>query len=346
MAEEEVQRQRRPSIHDVASDAGVSAATVSKVMRGNKTVKAENAQRVFASIAKLNYRVDPLAANLKRAKRGIIGAVVPDFESSFFGGLVAELEVQAERRGFALAATSSRESAEREAGLIGRMMDWRVAGVVVAPVHNEHGPARRLAEGGMQAVMIDRVVGDGGFDTVTADGDAASAEVARALVEAGHRHVLVVTLDEQAASRQAGRLERFRAEAAGLRPGIVIDTLRGAYAEEDLRAMVAAYLDRGRRPTAVYCLFLRATLVVLSELARRGLKVPDDVSVIGFDDADWMQVTHPSIAAVVQPVKAIARRAMELLFRRIDGSEEPPAAHLESCRVLMRDSVAPPPTTA
>lgn len=346
MADFDAPRQRRPSIHDVAEHAGVSAATVSKVMRGNKTVKAENAEKVFASIAKLNYRVDPVAANLKRAQRNIIGVIVPELESIFFGGIVAELEVQAERRGYALAATSSRESVERERGLIARMHDWRVAGVVVAPVHNEHGPARLLGGYDMRGVMIDRVVGDGPFDTVTADGDAASAEVARALVSAGHRHILVVTLDEQAASRQAGRLERFRAEAKRLSPGLVIDVVRGPYDEDRLRSAVRTYLDGGRKPTAVYCLFLRATLVVLSELRRRGRHVPEDVSLVGFDDADWMQVMHPPIAAVVQPVKQIARRAMELLFRRIEGHVGPGTAVLEECRVLMRSSVGSPTTAA
>lgn len=343
MSENAPRGRRRPSIHDVASDAGVSAATVSKVMRGNKTVKDENARRVFASIAKLKYRVDPIAANLKRERRNIIGVIVPDFQSAFFGGIVAELEVQAERRGYALASTSSRESVERERGLIARMNDWRVAGLILAPVHNESEPSRLIAEVDLKAVMIDRVIGDGPFDTVTADGDAASAEVARALVAAGHRRFLVVTLDEQAASRQAGRLDRFIAEVGRLRPGATVDVVRGPYGEDALRAAVAGYFDAGGRPSAVYCLFLRATLVTLSELGQRGLKVPDAVSVVGFDDADWMQVMHPPVACVAQPVAAIARRALERLFGRIEGLDGPALARLEECTVRMRGSIAPPP---
>lgn len=334
---------RRASIHDVARHAGVSAATVSKVLHGNRTVRPENTERVHASIRALNYRVDPLASNLRRARRGIIGAVVPDFESPFFGAIIAELEVLAERKGFALAATSSRETVERERGLIGRMHDWRVAGLVVAPVHNDQAPAEQIASLGLDAVFIDRVAGNGQFDVVTADGTLASAAVARRLVEAGHRHVLVVTLAEQAASLQVGRLDRFRAEARALDPEVRIDAIHARYDVAGLTESVNAYFATGQRPTAIYCLFLRASSVMLGAIRARGWRIPADVSLVGFDDADWMRVFDPPIAAVVQPVKAIARRAMERLFQRIDGDTSPVAASLEICEVLMRPSVGPPP---
>lgn len=99
-------QQRRASIHDVASRAGVSAATVSKVMHGVATVKPENAKRVFDAVEALDYRVDPLASDLRRAKRRIIGAVVPEFESEFFGSMITQLERLAEQRGYALVAAS------------------------------------------------------------------------------------------------------------------------------------------------------------------------------------------------------------------------------------------------
>ncbi|TIV51497.1 MAG: LacI family transcriptional regulator, partial [Mesorhizobium sp.] len=100
--------------------------------------------------------------------------------------------------------------------------------------------------------------------------------------------------------------------------------------------------DRGERPTAVYSLFLKGTLVALSEFRRRGWHCPNDISLVGFDDAEWMQVTWPAIAAVVQPVREIAGNAMEVLFRRIEGEGGPPRARLEPCKVLMRESVGSP----
>ena len=154
----------------MASRAGVSAATVSKVMQGVTTVRPENAQRVFDAVALLGYRVDPLASDLRRARRRIIGAIVPEFESEFFGSVVTQLERLAEQRGYALVAASSRESEARERDILARMHDWRVAGVVLSPVRNEHGPAAALMKTyGMTGVMIDRVLADDVFDTVSAD---------------------------------------------------------------------------------------------------------------------------------------------------------------------------------
>ncbi|WFP65893.1 LacI family DNA-binding transcriptional regulator [Mesorhizobium sp. WSM4904] len=345
MAQQEGQ-QRRPSIHDVASHAGVSAATVSKVLSGVTTVKPENAQRVLDAVELLGYRVDPLASDMRRAKRRIIGAIMPEFESEFFGQMVSELEGLAEQRGYTLVAASSRESEQREKEILARMHDWRVAGVVLAPVRNEHGPAAAFMKAnGMTGVLIDRVLADDAFDTVSADSAAASAEVARALVGQGHRHILVVGLGQQAATVRA-RLEGFRNTALELAPDIRIDVVLCESDVEPLRTLLRDYFSKREagddRPTAVYSLFLKGTLVALSEFRRRGWHCPNDISLVGFDDAEWMQVTWPAIAAVVQPVREIAGNAMEVLFRRIEGEGGPPRARLEPCKVLMRESVGSP----
>ena len=112
--------------------------------------------------------------------------------------------------------------------------------------------------------------------------------------------------------------------------------------QAELRASLRDYFGKGERPTAVYSLFLKGTLVALSEFRRRGWHCPNDISLVGFDDAEWMQVTFPAIAAVVQPVRRIATQAMDLLFRRIEGEEGPSRALLEPCKVLMRESVGSP----
>lgn len=334
--------QRRPSIHDVASHAGVSAATVSKVMHGVATVKPENVRRVVSAVETLGYRVDPLASDLRRARRRIIGAIVPELESEFFGSMVTELERLAEKQGYALVAASSRESEAREREIMQRMLDWRVAGVVLAPVRDEHGPAASLMkDNALTGVLIDRVRADDAFDTVSADSARASAEVAGTLVGRGHRHVLVIGLGEQAATVRA-RLDGFRAAAAAAAPDMRVDVILTESEVEPLRAALSAYFAKGERPTAVFSLFAKGTLVALSEFRRRGWRCPEDISLVGFDDAEWMQVTWPTIAAVVQPVHAMARQAMDILFERIAGKEGRAVARFEPCEVLMRESVGSP----
>lgn len=335
-------KQKRATIHDVARKAGVSAATVSKVLRGVKTVREDNAERVRGAVAALDYRMDPVAAGLRGEQRRIIGAVVPDLESAFFGRLVTGLERAAEAAGYHMIIASSRESEAREADLVRRMNDWRVAGCVLVPVRSERGlGAAVLRELDMQAVLVDRVSADDTFDTVAADNHAASAAVADFLVELGHRHMLVhgaTQISKAIRTRLAGFSDRARA----LEPEVRIDELLSDAPLEDQRPAIRAYFAAHggqNRPTAVFSLSQHSTLLVLSEIQRMGLRVPDDIALVGFDDADWMQTTWPSITAVAQPVTTIAERALATLLARVEGESTGfPVQSLEPCTMLVRQS--------
>lgn len=337
---------RRATIHDVARAAGVSAATVSKVLRGVSSVKADNVQRVRAAVRRLGYRMDPLASGLRNEQRRIIGAVVPDLESPFFGALVSALESAAEDAGFTTIIASSRESEAREADLVARMHDWRVAGTILAPVRSERGAgARHLRRFDMRAVLVDRVSADDRFDTVAADNHAASAGVADLLLGQGHRHILLHGATRISKAVRT-RLDGFSARAARLDGAVRVDTLLSDEGLEDQRRAIRAYFDGARGSacaTAVFSLSQHSTLLVLAELRRRSLRVPDDIALIGFDDAAWMQTTWPSITAVAQPVQAIARRATALLLARIGATATGyPVQHLEPCELRVRQSGGAP----
>lgn len=336
---------RRATIHDVARAAGVSAATASKVLRGVTTVKEASAKRVHEAVRALGYRKDPIASGLRNERRRIIGAIAPDLESPFFGSLVTELERAAEEAGYAVILASSRECEEREAELVSRLNDWRVAGTVLAPVRSEKGlGAERLRSLDMQAVLLDRVSADPRFDTIAADNQLASASVADFLIGAGHTHLLL-SGGPRISKAVRTRIDGFRERATALNPKVQIDIVLSEDMEERQRRGIQAYFDQCRfrsRPTAVFALSQSATLFVLSELRRRGLRLPDDISLIGFDDADWMRSTWPAITAVAQPVTEIARRAVATLLGRVEGALEGfPVQILEPCVMAVRQSAIP-----
>lgn len=335
---------RRATIHDVAARAGVSAATVSKVLRGMGRVRPENAARIRAAVAELGYRLDPLAAGLRLDRRRIIGVVVPDLESGFFGALVTGLERAAEAAGYHTIIATSRESEAREADLVARMADWRVAGTVLVPVRSERGEgAQTMRRLGMVAVLADRVSADDRYDTVAADNSGASAEVADLLLGLGHRHILLHG-STRISKAVRTRVEGFAARARVLDPGVRLDMVLSDGEPEEWRRALAAYFDghEGRtRPTAVFTLSQHSTLLVLAELRRRGIDCPGDIALVSFDDADWMQTAWPPVSAVAQPVEAIADRAMAALLARIEGDTQPPVAHLEPCRMHLRGSTGP-----
>lgn len=336
---------RRATIHDVARAADVSAATVSKVLRGVPSVKAKNVERVHEAVRKLGYRLDPLASGLRNEKRRIIGAVVPDLESPFFGALVTGLEREAEIAGYHMIVASSRESETREADLVVRMNDWRVAGIMLVPVRSQHGlGAEKLRTLDMQAVLVDRASADDRFDTVVADNYAASADVADFLIEAGHQKILLHGATRLSKAIRT-RVDGFTTRARQLRPETRIDTLLSDDDLEMQRAILKDYFgtrDSKDRPTAVFSLSQHSTLLVLSELRRRGIPIPDEVALVGFDDVEWMSTTWPSITAVAQPVDAIVKQAMKALLARVEGTNSGFAVqYLEACKMLVRQSAGP-----
>ncbi|MEM9708510.1 MAG: LacI family DNA-binding transcriptional regulator [Pseudomonadota bacterium] len=336
------ERIRRATIHDVARAAGVSAATVSKVLRGVTTVRSDNADRVHRAVVDLDYRIDPVASGLRGEQRRIIGAVVPDLESPFFGKLVTELESLAEGAGYHMILASSRESEERETDLVARMNDWRVAGCILVPVRSERGSgATRLNDLGMKAVLVDRVSADERFDTVAADNFSAAASVADLLIGEGHRHILLHGAT-QISKAVRTRLDGFEERARALDPTVTLDHLLSDEPLQTQRDAVRVYLEERQgdhRPTAVFSLSQHSTLLVLSEIRRLGLRIPEDISLVGFDDADWMQTTWPSITAVAQPVEAIAACTMRALLARVEGESTGfPVQNLEPCSLLIRQS--------
>ena len=335
-------KQRRATIHDVARAAGVSAATVSKVLRGVRSVREDNADRVREAVAALDYRMDPVASGLRGEQRRIIGAVVPDLESAFFGKLVTGLERAAEAAGYHMIVSSARGSEAREADLVARMNDWRVAGCVLVPVRSERGAgAQKLRDLGMTAVLVDRVSADDRYDTVAADNHAASAAVADLMIGAGHRHILLHGAT-QISKAVRTRLDGFEARARALDPAVRLDELLSDEHFDIQRDAIRAYFDAhpgADRPSAVFSLSQHSTLLVLSEIRRRGLDLPGDIALVGFDDADWMQTTWPSITAVAQPVDAIAERAAAALLARVEGrSTGFPVQYLEPCTLRVRQS--------
>ncbi|MEP0521038.1 MAG: LacI family DNA-binding transcriptional regulator [Hyphomicrobiales bacterium] len=334
--------EKRPTIHDVARHAGVSAATVSKIMNGVKTVKPNNVERVQEVIRKLGYRADPVASELRQGQRRLIAAIVPELENSFFGALVSGIEKAAEKAGYKVIFATSRESEAREIEVVQRMHDWRVAGAIVVPVHSElGGGASKLKDLDIPSVLVDRVSPSSTYDTVAADNYKASSNVADFLAEQGHKYFLLhcaTTISQAIKSRADG----FTSRLSEIDKSIQVDKLLSEDDVVDERDKLRQYFDDrgdGDRPTAIFSLSQRSTLIALSELRRRKLAIPEQIALVGFDDADWMQTTWPSITTVSQPVERIAEQAVRTLLARLNENVKTfPVQHLEQCELQIRES--------
>ncbi len=329
----------RPTIYDVAHRASVSPATVSKVLRGVETVGADNASRVNKAVRELGYRRDPLAANLRRNRRALIGLIVPDFRNPFFGALVAEIEKLAEAGGYRLVAVSSSEAETMEHRQIEALLDWRVAGVILIPSSAGLASVRRLKAEAMPTIIVDRVAANSPFDGVGVDNAEASAKMVRHFYDHGHRHLLVAASAPDLPN-MAERIEGVRAAARAVSEPMRIEILACGSSLDSATSAMARRFERGTPPKAVFALFIQATLAVLREVAKLNLRIPEDISVAGFDDFEWMQVMHPPVATVIQPVEELAARAWERLLHRIEHPDRAPAKLRIPCSVDFRGSIA------
>jgi LacI family transcriptional regulator len=331
----------RPTIYDVARSADVSPATVSKVLRGVTTVGAENASRVLMAVRHLGFRSDPLAANLRRSTRSIIGLIVPDFKNPFFGALVAAIEQLAEGSGYRLVAVSSSEAEAMEHRQIEALLDWRVAGIILIPSAEGLADQSLLKSEGTPCVVVDRITPVSPFDGVGVDNAQACAKMVRHFYDKGHRRLLIAASRPNLPNMKE-RIEGACAAARAMPEPMQTEVL---YCGPDLgpaTEIVARRFEQSTRPQAVFALFIQATLAVLREANKLGLNVPDDISIAGFDDFEWMQVMHPPVATVIQPIEEMAATAWKQLLERIETPDGPPKLFQISCSLEFRGSIAAP----
>lgn len=169
----------RVSMRNVAAYAGVSIATVSKVMQGAPKVLPENVTKVQNAIEALGYRINPLGAELRRGRRNLVGLIVPSFEDPVVARLVMRMELEVERRGHVLFVASSHDSEEREADIVVRMIDWRVTGIVIKPVKGQKTPSALLLEDAMMpAVFVQERKMAARFDTIAGHATSEATELA------------------------------------------------------------------------------------------------------------------------------------------------------------------------
>jgi LacI family transcriptional regulator, galactose operon repressor len=335
---------RAPTIRDVALRAGVSVATASNVVNGNRPVGEASRRKVLEAIAELDYRLDRAASALRGRSTRLVGMVVPDIANVFFASLVHGVEALAERDGYDLLIVSTSEDAAKERRRVEALIARRIDGLIVAPVTDDSmvilkGPAEnsRLPP----AVLVDRGAEAPGFDTVRADCEAGGYAAARCLIDLGHRDIAVL-----AHSRRLGNIEqriqgcqRALAEASLEQRDRVI---YGGQDLESLRGAIELELNRADRPTAIFALTNVCALASIEAARGLNLEIPGDVSIVGFDDFDWMSALRPYLTTVAQPIEDFAAAAWRLLMRRLKDEAGSDVVRIElPCTLKVRESTGP-----
>ncbi len=334
---------RAPTIRDVASRAGVSVATASNVVNGNRPVGEASRRSVVAAIAALGYRLDRSASALRGKSTRLVGMVVPDITNVFFASLVHGVEALAERDGYDLLIVSSSEDAAKERRRIEALIARRIDGLIIVPASDDSMAAVRDDAATVRlppAVLVDRGARAPGFDAVRADCDAGGYAAARHLIDLGHRDIAILA--------HSKRLENVEQRIAGARRALVEAGLerreRVIYGGDDLESLRGATeleLRRADRPTAIFALTNVCALASIKAARGLNLEIPGDVSIIGFDDFDWMLALRPYLTTVAQPVEDFASIAWRLLMLRLSTGEKSVERVELPCTLKVRESTGP-----
>jgi LacI family transcriptional regulator len=334
-----------PTIRDVAARAGVAPATVSNVLTGRRGVAAEKQRLVQEAVEALGYRPNHIAASLRRRHTRTVGIVVPDITNPFFTAIVRRIEELAADADYQSVLVDANESTAREGARIRALLARMIDGLIVAPTEDDLSAHAALLDRMPPTVLIDRGFGLAGFDTLAADNVDAARRGARHLLELGHRDIsLLVSARELANIRD--RIEGYRqalAEAGcAARPRVVI----GGASVESCRAAIEQELRRADRPSAIFAATHPATLGAIKAIRALDLAFPDDVSLLGFDDSEWMTVLRPYVSTIVQPTAELAEQAWQMMASRFARSGAPFAHIRLPCTVQVRESTRPPPAEA
>lgn len=327
---------RRPRLEDVAADVGVSTASVSLVLRGVAGPSAQTRERVLESAARLGYRADRAASLLARRRTHLLGVPVV-LRDAFRAELAEEVQVAADERGYTVALSAITPGHDEER-VVETLLDLRCeALLLLSPALS---PAALAALGArVPTVVVGRhVVPGDGVDVVRVDDEDGFAQAVDHLVGLGHR--ALVHVDGGDAPMADDRRTGFR--TAARRHGIEATVRRGGYDEASGAAAARALIDAGPLPTAVLAANDRAVIGLLDVFLRAGVRVPGDVSVVGYDDSALSRLAHVDLTTVSQEAGEQARRAVAAAVERLDGGRAEPTEVVLPPRLVVRGTTGPP----
>lgn len=333
----------RPTIKDVARVAGVSPSTTSRALRGQGYVAAEVKARIQQAAAELGYVPDVMAQHLRQRVSHSIGVLVSDLRNTFYADLAAGASRAAKQAGYTMMLVDDRLLLEEELAGSEAFASMRVAGVVVTPLSAQ--VSQYLHRHQIPVVEVDRQFAPDLSDAVVVDNRSAAQRVTDHLIGLGHRRIaLLVDETDWTTGRDRAQGYRVALAEAGLAPDDSLVVSAG-WDVEAAQAAAVSLLQRMDRPTAVF-----AANNVLAEGAWRaaaelGLGIPDQLSLVSFDEAPWMSMVTPGITTVRQDAVRLGEAAVQRLLERIAEPEATPSTVVVPVEIAVRGSISAPHPT-
>jgi len=307
------------SLQEVARRAKVSIATVSRVLNKSDKVVPETRAVVEQALLDLGYRPSRVARRLRMnsGRAHLVGLIIPDIQNPFYAEIARGVEDVAYANEYALILCNSDENLDKERFYLDVMRDESVDGLVLPPFDDSDPAVIELVKTGLPVVCVDRSLAKVQTDLVEVDNHRGAFAAVNHLIEKGHRSIgLIEGRSEVSTSRERrrGYLDALATYGITVRKELMRS---GDFKQESGRVLANELFDLRKPPTALFVCNNLMTVGALAALHHRGLRVPQDVAVVGFDDLPWAEALDPPPTVVRQPAYEVGRQAMELLLRRI-----------------------------
>jgi LacI family transcriptional regulator len=328
----------RPTIRDVASLAGVSVSTVSRVLNDFEFVDAETRERVLAATLELGYSRDEAARTMRTGRSRVVGFVVDDFSNPLFSAHAKGADEILRPAGYALILANSGHDLAREAEVVTALRGRRVDALLIALVSETKCDWKNLLQGFHSVVLLDRELDGFTGDSVLPDHQAGLRQAIDHLVELGHTRIaLVAGMSDQRGSRI--RIESYREHMHAL--GLAQDPAlvrSGVASRETGYVALGELFELAEPPTAIIAGANRLFVGIASAIRERGLRVPEDVSLVTCDEVDASALHQPPIDVIERDALAMGRAAAELAVARLDDTTAPPRHRMISTSFMTRGS--------
>ncbi|MGC5328409.1 catabolite control protein A [Brevibacillus sp. SYSU BS000544] len=318
------------TIYDVAREAGVSMATVSRVVNGNPNVKPTTRKKVLAAIERLGYRPNAVARGLASKKTTTVGVIIPDISSLFFSELARGIEDIATMYKYNIILCNSDQRLEKELQLINTLLEKQVDGLLFMGGEVKEDHLQALSTAAVPVVLAATRDADNVLPSVTIDHFQAAYDATQSLIEEGHQRIAMITGPLHDPLGGLVRFEGYKQALADANIPFKEELVaNGNYRYESGLARMSEFLQLAEPPTAVFAASDEMAIGAIHAVQDAGLHVPNNIEVIGYDNIRLAEMVRPRLSTVVQPMYDIGAVAMRLLTKYMNNE------HVEQHVVLL-----------
>lgn len=326
------------TIHEVAKRAKVSPTTVSHVINNTRFVSEALRQRVQRAMEELNYRPNALARSLRLGETHTLGLILPDSANPFFAEIGHAIEAAAFERGYSVILCNTENDPTKELLYTNVLENRQVDGMIFVATGGNHDALSNIVRNGLPLVVVDRDLGSLGLDAVTTNNHQGGMLATRHLIELGHQIIGCIAGPSDltpSAERVTGYCDAVKEANLEVKNTLL---LRGDFHVPSGLEAAIRLLQQDPRPTALFVCNDLMAIGALHAAAQLGLRVPDDVAIVGFDDIELASYTIPPLSTVCQPKQEIGQMAIELMLARMASPSLPPQHKILPPQLVIRES--------